>query len=74
MIYQGTYDCTFCGNEIAMPIEVSTVPKQEYVNECPKCSHPDLVHVKVEGNGEVQVRVRGHFHDVQKDRATHFRQ
>jgi len=73
MIYEGIYDCTFCGNETAMPFEVSTVPKQEYVNECPKCSNADLVHVKVERNGDVRVWVRGHSHNNQKVLSPHVR-
>ena len=54
---EGFYSCTFCGKEIAVPIDLPAGTKQEYVDDCPKCSHPNLIHVKVEDDGGVRVWV-----------------
>ena len=70
---QGVYNCTFCGNEIVVPIDESEGAKQEFVDECPNCSHSNVVHIKIDGGSNVQVWVKGHSHDEQKDLATHIR-
>jgi|GEM_PF-1394173 len=70
---EGVYNCTFCGEEIVVPMDASAGTKEEYVDECPKCSHSNVVHVKVDGGSNVQVWVKGHSHHEQKDLATHIR-
>ena len=70
---QRLYNCTFCGNEIVVPIDESARAKPEYVDECPKCSHSNVIHIKTEGSGYVQVWVKRHSHDEQKSLATQIR-
>ena len=57
MINDGIYSCTFCGKEIAVPIRLTAGTKQEYVDDCPKCSHPNLIHVEIGSEGDVRVGV-----------------
>ena len=70
---QRLYNCTFCGNEIVVPIDESEGAKQELLDECPNCSHSNVVHIKIDRGSNVQVWVKGHSHDEQKDLATHMR-
>ena len=53
----GIYNCTFCGKEIAVPINLPAGTKQEYVDDCPKCSHPNVIHLDVADDGEVRLWV-----------------
>ena len=57
MINNGIYNCTFCGKDIAVPIDLPAGTKQEYVDDCPKCSHSNVVHVEVDDDGGVRVWV-----------------
>ena len=70
---EAIYNCSFCGNETVVPIDESAGMKQEFVDECPKCSHSNVIHIKIDGGSNVQVWVNGHSHDEQKDLATHIR-
>lgn len=55
MTESSTYICDSCGEEIEIPIDVSAGESQEYVEDCPVCCRPNVVHVEVEGDGEVRV-------------------
>ena len=68
---QGIYNCAVCGNEIVVPIEESAGAKQEFVDECPNCSHANVIHVQIDRGSNVQVWVKGHSHEEQKDLASH---
>jgi DNA-directed RNA polymerase subunit RPC12/RpoP len=70
---QRVYNCTFCGNEIVVPIDESARAKPEHVDECPECGHSNVIHIKTEGSGYVQVWVKGHSHDEQKSLAIQIR-
>jgi transcription elongation factor Elf1 len=52
---EASYVCDACGEEIVIPVDVSAGQSQEYVEDCPVCCRPNLVHVDVEENGEVRV-------------------
>lgn len=47
--------CDFCSEEIAVPVDLSAGNSQEYVEDCPVCCQPNLVHVEVKDTGEVRV-------------------
>ena len=71
---QGVYNCALCGNEIVVPIDESAGLTQEFVDEnCPQCSHSNVVHIKIDGGSNVQAWVKGHSHDEQKDLPPHTR-
>ena len=52
---EASYTCDFCGEEIVVPIDLSAGTSQEYVEDCPVCCRPDVVHVEVEEDGDVRV-------------------
>jgi DNA-directed RNA polymerase subunit RPC12/RpoP len=53
----GIYKCICCGKEIAVPIDLPAGTKQEYVDDCPKCSHQNVIHIEVADDGGVSVWV-----------------
>ena len=52
---EASYICEACGEEIVVPIDVSAGLSQEYVEDCPVCCRPNLVHVEIEEEGEARV-------------------
>ena len=70
---EAAYNCIFCGTEIVVPIDESEGSRQQFVDECPKCSHSNVIHLKIDGGSNVQVWVKGHSHDEQKSLASHAR-
>ena len=55
MTDEATYICDSCGEEIVVPIDVTAGTKQEYVEDCPVCCRPNVVHVEIDDYGEVRV-------------------
>ncbi|HEY2826199.1 MAG TPA: CPXCG motif-containing cysteine-rich protein [Pirellulales bacterium] len=52
---ESSYICDSCGEEIVVPVDLSAGENQEYVEDCPVCCRPNVIHVTVEGGGEVRV-------------------
>ncbi len=52
---ENAYICDTCGEEIVIPIDVSAGAEQEYVEDCPVCCHPNVIHINVEPDGTVQI-------------------
>ena len=52
---EATYLCDACGEEIVVPVDLSAGMSQEYVEDCPVCCHPNVVHVEIDDEGQVQV-------------------
>jgi DNA-directed RNA polymerase subunit RPC12/RpoP len=50
-----SYVCAACGEEIVTPLDLSAGSDQDYVEDCPVCCHPNVLHVQVEEDGEVRV-------------------
>ncbi|HZZ28542.1 MAG TPA: CPXCG motif-containing cysteine-rich protein [Pirellulales bacterium] len=50
-----SYLCDSCGEEIIIPIDVSAGESQEYVEDCPVCCHPNIVHVEIDDDQTVRV-------------------
>ena len=55
MTDEASYTCDCCGEEIVVPIDLSAGTSQEYVEDCPVCCRPNLIHVEVEEDGDVRV-------------------
>ena len=55
---EASYICEACGEEIVVPIDLSAGEEQEYVEDCPVCCRPNVVHVEVDGDGEPRVWAR----------------
>jgi hypothetical protein len=51
---EASYNCDSCGEEIVVPIDLSAGKSQEYVEDCPVCCCPNVIHVEIE-DGEVRV-------------------
>src|SRR5262245_32606213 len=52
---EASYVCDTCGEEIVVPIDLSAGSEQEYVEDCPVCCRPNVVHVEMDDDGDVRV-------------------
>ena len=52
---EASYVCDACGEQIIIPLDLSAGDSQEYVEDCPVCCRPNLVHVEIDRRGRVQV-------------------
>lgn len=43
---QGSYVCPTCGEQIVIPIDPSAGNDQSYVEDCPVCCNPNVIHVE----------------------------
>ncbi len=51
---EASYVCESCGEEIVVPIDLTAGSRQEYVEDCPVCCCPNLIHVEVDEDGDVR--------------------
>jgi hypothetical protein len=51
---EATYVCDACGEEIVIPLDVSAGESQEYVEDCPVCCRPNIIHVEVDEVGDAR--------------------
>jgi DNA-directed RNA polymerase subunit RPC12/RpoP len=49
-----SYVCDNCGEEIVVPVDLSAGESQEYVEDCPVCCSPNVIHVEVDHEGDVR--------------------
>ena len=49
---QGAYICPTCGERIVIPLDSSAGAEQEYVEDCPVCCNPNIVHVETDPDWE----------------------
>jgi hypothetical protein len=52
---EASYFCDSCGEEIVVPIDVSAGESQQYVEDCPVCCRPNVIHVEIDESGGVRV-------------------
>ncbi|MFG0262279.1 MAG: CPXCG motif-containing cysteine-rich protein [Novipirellula sp. JB048] len=43
---EATYLCDACGEEIVIPLDPSAGTQQAYVEDCPVCCNPNVIHVE----------------------------
>ena len=48
---EAAYICDSCGEEVVIPVDVSQGTRQEYVEDCPVCCRPNVIHVEIEADG-----------------------
>lgn len=53
---EASYVCSACGEEIVVPVDLTAGESQEYVEDCPVCCRPHLLHVRVRGDGRVTLQ------------------
>ncbi|MCD0459349.1 CPXCG motif-containing cysteine-rich protein [Roseiconus lacunae] len=46
---EGSYICENCGEEIVIPLDPIEGGSQNYVEDCPVCCTPMVIHVNFEG-------------------------
>lgn len=49
---EGSYTCPSCGEQIVIPLDVSAGSDQEYIEDCPVCCNPNVIHVEFFEDGE----------------------
>ena len=52
---EASYICDLCGEEIVVPIDVSAGRRQQYVEDCPVCCAPNVIHVRIDRRGRVTI-------------------
>ena len=52
---EASYLCDSCGEEIVIPVDLSAGEDQTYVEDCPVCCHPHVIHVAIDEGGTAQV-------------------
>ena len=49
---EGSYICPTCGEQIVIPLDPSGGTEQEYVEDCPVCCNPNVIHLEFFDPGE----------------------
>jgi Cysteine-rich CPXCG len=49
---EGSYVCPTCGEQIVIPLDSSGGAEQQYVEDCPVCCNPNVIHLEFFGEGE----------------------
>lgn len=52
---EGSYVCSACGEKIVITIDPSAGSSQEYVEDCPVCCHPNVIHIAIGHSNEVNI-------------------
>ena len=52
---EATYICDSCSEEIVIPLDLSAGERQQYVEDCPVCCHPNVITVEFDEDGDVRV-------------------
>jgi len=52
---EASYTCDVCGEEIVVPLDLSAGANQSYVEDCPVCCNPNVIHLKIDADGDVRV-------------------
>ena len=54
---EGAYTCPTCGERIIVPTDPSAGAEQQYVEDCPVCCNPNVIHVEFFDAGVAPPRV-----------------
>jgi hypothetical protein len=52
---EAKYHCESCGEEIVVPRDLSAGRSRKWVENCPACCRPNVVHVEIDDDGGVRV-------------------
>ena len=55
VVSEAAYVCESCGEEVVIPVDMSQGAEQEYVEDCPVCCCPNVIHVEIDDRHEVRV-------------------
>ncbi|WDQ16873.1 CPXCG motif-containing cysteine-rich protein [Rhodopirellula sp. P2] len=51
----GAYVCDNCGEEIVIPLDIAAGRDQQYVEDCPVCCSPSVIHVHFDDSDHANV-------------------
>ena len=51
MLDEASYVCSACGEEIVISIDASAGASQRYVEDCPVCCRPNVIHLELDDDG-----------------------
>jgi hypothetical protein len=54
---EGAYVCPTCGEQIVIPLDPSAGAEQQYVDDCPVCCNPNVIHLEFFGDEDEPPRV-----------------
>ena len=49
---EASYVCPTCGETIVIPVDPSGGADQQYIEDCPVCCNPNIIHVEFLDEGE----------------------
>ena len=52
---EASYICDSCGEEITLSLDFTAGSTQEYIEDCPTCRRPNVVHVAITEDGDVEI-------------------
>ena len=52
---EASYICDSCGEEVVVPLDLSAGDEQRYVEDCPVCCRPNVIHVEIDLQGNARV-------------------
>jgi len=52
---EASYICGACGEEIVVPIDLTAGSEQSYVEDCPVCCRPNVIHVDILDPDDIRV-------------------
>ncbi len=52
---EASYVCGACGEEIVVPVDISAGSQQDYVEDCPVCCRPNLIHVDLFDLNDIRI-------------------
>lgn len=53
---ESSYVCDACGEEIVIPVDRTGGESQQYVEDCPVCCRPSVIHVEFDSEGTAYIR------------------
>lgn len=53
---EASYICDSCGEEIVVPVDQAGGHCQSYVEDCPVCCNPNLLHIEIDEEGAASIR------------------
>jgi hypothetical protein len=53
---EATYICDSCGEEIVIPVDLAAGRAQDYVEDCPVCCRPMVIHLEIDEDGHASLR------------------
>lgn len=49
------YVCDSCGEQVEVPIDLSAGSRQHYVEDCPVCCNPNVLHTTIGEDGHASI-------------------